>query len=101
MKTMNLTDAQGRLSELVDSLVEGPVLLLRRGRPCAALVGLAEPFDREAFLLGRNKRLRQLMDKACQRARGTGGIPFSEILAEIDQRPRVKSRPARGDHRRR
>ena len=44
-------------------------------------------------------RARQLMDKACQRARGTGGIPFSEILAEIDQRPRVKSRPARGNHR--
>ena len=37
MKTISLTDAKARLAELVDGLEEGPVLLLRKGRPCAAL----------------------------------------------------------------
>ena len=40
MKTISLADAQARLAELVDRLAEGPVLLLHKGRPCAALVGL-------------------------------------------------------------
>ncbi len=66
MKTMSLTDAQTQLAQLVDVLKEGPVLLLRKGQPCAALVGLDEHFDREAFSLGRDQNLRRLVDEACR-----------------------------------
>lgn len=99
MKTISLATAQKRLIEMVDTLGEGPVLLLRRGKPCAALVGLDERFDREAFSLGRNKRLRQLLDEACRRTRETGGIPFSQILAAIEDRAERKTRPS-GTNRR-
>lgn len=85
MKTISLTNARDQLGELVDALEEGPVLLLRKGQPCAALVGLGERFDREAFALGRNKRVRRLVDEACRRTATTGGIPFAEILAEVDK----------------
>ena len=96
MKTISVADARTHLDELLNALSEGPVLLLRKGQPCAALVGLSEQFDREAFSLGRNKRLRQLVDEACRRTRETVGIPFSEILAEVDKaRPRGKTRVAR------
>jgi len=96
MKTMSLAAAQTHLDELVSALSEGPVLLLRKGQPCAALVGLSERFDREAFTLGRNKRLRQLMDEACRKTRKGGGVPFSEIVAEVDKHtPRTKPKPAR------
>ena len=91
MKTMTVANAQTKLNELVSALSEGPVLLLRKGQPCAALVGLSEPFDREAFTLGRNKRLRQLMDEACQRAKKGEGIPFAEILADLDK-PQTRAR---------
>jgi hypothetical protein len=63
------------------------------------LMGLAEPFDREAFLLGRNRRLRQLIDEACKPTGKTGGIPFAQILTEIESRPPQKRRPSRGNHR--
>ena len=96
MKTISVTEAETQLAGLVDSLREGPVLLLRKGRPCAALVGLGERFDQEAFSLGRNKRLRQRMDAACRRTHETGGVPFSEILAEVRKQPRTKARPSRG-----
>jgi antitoxin (DNA-binding transcriptional repressor) of toxin-antitoxin stability system len=96
MKTMSLTDAQTQLAQLVDALEEGPVLLMRKGQPCAALVGLGEHFDREAFSLGRNKSLRGLVDEACRKPKEGGGIPFSEILKEVDQQhPAQKKRPAR------
>ena len=101
MKTISLADAQARLAELVDTLEEGPVLLLHKGRPCAALVGLDERFDQEAFALGRNKCLRQLVNEACQRTSKTGGIPFSQIMAEIEsQSAGQKTRPARSTKRR-
>ncbi len=63
------------------------MLLLRGGQPCAALVGLDERFDREAFSLGRNKRLRQILDDACRRTKEEGGISFAEILSEIEEHP--------------
>ena len=96
MKAISVTDAQKQLADLIGALKEGPVLLLSKGQPCAALVGLNERFDREAFSLGRNKRLRRLMDDACRKTRETGGIPFAEILAEVqDQHPQEKTRPRR------
>jgi len=96
MKTMSLTDAQTQLVQLVDVLKEGPVLLLRKGQPCAALVGLDEHFDREAFSLGRDQSLRRLIDGACRKTNEGGGIPFSEILKEVDaQPPSRKKQPGR------
>src|SRR6516165_4015466 len=83
MKTMSLTDAQAQLVALVDVLNEGPVLLLHKGQPCAALVGLDEHFDREAFSLGRDPALRRLIDEACRKTKEGGGIPFSEILRAV------------------
>jgi antitoxin (DNA-binding transcriptional repressor) of toxin-antitoxin stability system len=96
MKAMSLAQAKTHLVELVNALRDGPVLLLRQGQPCAALVGLDERFDREAFSLGRNKRLRRLVDEACRRTKETGGIPFSEIVAEVEkQRAGKHTRTAR------
>ncbi len=99
MKTISVADAQKQLAELITGLGKGPVLLLRKGQPCAALVGLDECFDREAFSLGRNKRLRRLIDGACQRTRERGGIPFSEIPAEVEEHARGKSQTTRSPRR--
>jgi antitoxin (DNA-binding transcriptional repressor) of toxin-antitoxin stability system len=94
MKTISVVEAQKQLPDLVAALKEGPVLLVRNGQPCAALVGLNERFDREAFSLGRNRRLRRLMDDACRRAE-TRGIPFSQILREVRHRPAGRTGPRR------
>jgi antitoxin (DNA-binding transcriptional repressor) of toxin-antitoxin stability system len=95
MKTISVNDAQSQLAGLIDELNEGPVLLLRKGRPCAALIGLGERFNREAFSLGRNKRLRKLMDDACRRAKKSGGVPFAEIVAEVEKQSQGRRMPPR------
>jgi antitoxin (DNA-binding transcriptional repressor) of toxin-antitoxin stability system len=85
MKSISVVEAQKQLTDLIGDLKEGPVVLLSKGRPCAALVGLDEHFDRESFSLGRDKALRRLLDQA-----------FSEILREVDrQHPSGKRRPRR------
>ena len=95
MKSISVEEAQKQLADLVGALKDGPVLLLRDGQPCAALVGLNEHFDREAFSLGRNTRLRRLIDLACRRTKETGGVSFSEILDEIARQPPSKKRRGR------
>jgi len=92
MKTISVAEAKKQLTNLIGALKEGPVLLLREGQPCAALVGLDERFDREAFSLGRNKRLRQIMDDARRRTKETGGTSFADILREIQRQPARKTR---------
>ena len=88
MKTISLTDAKTRLPQLVDSLAEGPVLLTRQGQPCAALIALDKSFDQEVYSLSRNQQLRRMIDDACRQARRTGGIPFSQVSAEVEARER-------------
>jgi hypothetical protein len=42
MKAISVVAAQKELQNLVGALNEGLVLLLRKGQPCAALIGLNE-----------------------------------------------------------
>jgi antitoxin (DNA-binding transcriptional repressor) of toxin-antitoxin stability system len=95
MKTVSVAEAKKQLTDLIGALKEGPVLLLRDGQPCAALVALDERFDREAFSLGRNKRVRQMIDDACRRANETGGVSFADILREIQPQTARKTRKRR------
>ncbi|MGO9463119.1 MAG: hypothetical protein ACLQIB_31735 [Isosphaeraceae bacterium] len=95
MKSVSVLEAQKQLTDLIGALKEGPVLLLHEGQPCAALVALDERFDREAFSLGRNKRVRQMIDDACNRANESGGVSFADILREIQPQPVRKTRKRR------
>jgi hypothetical protein len=93
-KTVSPAHAEKKLKDLIETLKEGPVVHLRNGQPCAALVGLDERVDREAFSLGRDKALRLLIDEACRRANEEGGIPFAEIKREVDKRQRGRKNRA-------
>jgi hypothetical protein len=59
------------------------------------LVALDERFDREAFSLGRNKRIRQMIDYGRRKTKETGGISLADIVGEIAPQPARKSRMRR------
>jgi hypothetical protein len=46
---------------------------------------MAAHFDCESFSSGWDKALRRLLDLACRRTKEEGGMPFSEILLEVDR----------------
>jgi antitoxin (DNA-binding transcriptional repressor) of toxin-antitoxin stability system len=93
MKTVSLENARHQLPQLVKCLPEGPVLLTRRGQPCAAIVALDDRFDAEAYSLSRNRRVQQLIREACAEVKSHGGIPFAQVAAEVEERfDRVKKR---------
>ena len=79
MKIAPLHEVKNRLSELVKQTESGPVVITKNGRPCAALVHLAEDEDMESFMLSHNPRFLRLLDRAAERTKRQGGTRLSEL----------------------
>ena len=87
MKIAPLYEVKNRRSELVKQTESGPVVITKNGRPCAALVHLAEDEDMESFMLSHNPRFLRLLDRAAERTERQGGTPLSELAKTL---PRSK-----------
>ena len=83
MKVAPLYEVKNRLSEFVKRTESGPVVITRNGKPCAALVHLAEDEDMESFMLSHSPRFLKLLDEAAERTRQTGGTPLSALMKEL------------------
>ena len=83
MKIAPIYRVKNSLSELVKETESGPIVITRNGRPCAALVHLAEDEDMESFLLSHSPRFLKLLDRAAESVRRGGGIPLSELAAKF------------------
>ncbi len=83
MKIAALYQVKNNLSEFVKQTLSGPVVITKNGRPCAALVYLAEDEDMESFLLSHNPRFLKLLDRAAERTERLGGTPLSELERKL------------------
>ena len=92
MKIAPLYEVKNKLSELVKQTESGPVVITRNGKPCAALVHLAEDEDMESFMLSHSPRFLQLVDRAAERTRREWGTPLSELAKEVQPQRRRKSK---------
>jgi antitoxin (DNA-binding transcriptional repressor) of toxin-antitoxin stability system len=87
VKIESVRVVRNRLSEMIKSLPAGPVIITRNGSPCAALVGLGEHTDLEAFLVAHNPRLTALIERGMSEP---GGIPLAQVEREVSRRTRRK-----------
>ena len=83
MKIAPLYEVKNRLSELVKETESGPIVITKNGKPCAALVHLAEDEDMETFMLSHSPRFLELIDRAAERTRQKGGTPLSALVKEL------------------
>jgi prevent-host-death family protein len=85
MKIESVRTVREELSKMIKTLPEGPVIITKNGRPCAALVSLEEGGDLEAFLIAHHGRLVALIDRgAAQR----GGRSLDAVEREVSGRER-------------
>ena len=84
-------EVKNRLSRFVSEAGEGPVIITKNGKPCAALVTL-EGVDLESFALAHSPRLLAMMDRSVRQAEASG-IPLSEIEAEVESRSKTDLTP--------
>jgi len=91
MKIESVRVVRERLSEMIKALPQGPVIITKNGRPCAALVSLEEDGDPEAFLIAHHPQLVALIDRgAVQR----GGLSLDAVEREVSRRERKPKRRA-------
>ena len=83
MKIAPLYDVKNRLSELVKETESGPIVITKNGKPCAALVHLAEDEDMETFMLSHSPRFLDLIDRAAEKTRHEGATPLSALVKEL------------------
>ncbi len=98
MKIAPLYEVKNKLSEFVKETASGPVVITKNGKPCAALVHLAEDEDMETFMLSNSPRFLELNDfvrRAADKTKEKGGVSLSALTKELSK-PRKRARkPAR------
>jgi prevent-host-death family protein len=91
MKIESVREVRERLSEMIKSLPQGPVIITKNGRPCAALVALEGNGALEAFLMAHHRGLVALIERgAAQR----GGRSLEAVEREVSRRERKQKRRA-------
>jgi len=93
MKTATLHEVKSGLGRFVAEAGDGPVVIMRNGKPCAALVTLAG-MDLEAFALAHSPRFLARLDHAARQAR-TRGTRFSVVEAQVEARIQRRRKAAR------
>ena len=86
---------KNKLSEFVKETESGPIVITKNGKPCAALVHLAEDEDMESFMLSHSPRFVALLDRAAEKTREKGGVSLSALEKELPQSRARARKPSR------
>jgi prevent-host-death family protein len=78
MRTVDIAEATGSLSEYARRIRRGPVVVTRRGRPVAVVVAV-EGLDLETLSLSTNPDFIALIERSRASYRATGGLSLDEV----------------------
>ena len=94
MKTVELTDATASLANYAKKAGKSAVVVTDKGRPIAALVGIADA-DWEAISLSTNPKFLAIIERSRQRYRREGGLTEEQVRERLDIPAKRKRRGAR------
>ena len=104
MKTIDIAEATGSLSEYARQIRRGPVVVTRRGKPVAVVVAVTG-VDIEALSLSTNPDFIALVEKSRASYRTNGGVSLDEVRRKYGLQPGAvrarTSRPSRRSTKRR
>jgi prevent-host-death family protein len=80
--TVRLEDGKLTLGDVAALVSEGPVLVTHHGEPVIAVIGLEES-EAEAWLLGENPELLELVEEARRQLREGECITLEELRREL------------------
>jgi prevent-host-death family protein len=96
MKIASVAQFKAQPGALLEQSAKGPVVVTRRGKPVAVLVGVTDPSELDSVLAGYRPRLRDILDAANARIEAGQGIPHDEFWRRVEAqkpaRPRKKAR---------
>lgn len=91
MRTVEITEATGPLSEYARKARKGALVVTRRGKPVAAVVPVGG-MDLESLSLSTNPDFIALIERSRARYRATGGLSLEDVREKYGIKPRAARR---------
>jgi prevent-host-death family protein len=91
MRTVDIAEATGWLSEYARQIRRGPVVVTRRGRP-VAVVAAVEGLDLETLSLSSSADFIALIERSRASYRANGGQPLDEVRHRYGLGPKAARR---------
>lgn len=93
MKTIDISKATGALRDYAEIASKEVVVVTRRGKPVAAVIGV-DQFDYESLSLSTNPKFIEIIARSRARMEKEGGIPAAEMRRRLGLPP-AKTRKKR------
>jgi prevent-host-death family protein len=100
MRRIELADATEALSDYVRNVGKGPVLVVKRGKPVAAVVPMSAD-EWEDYVVTHNAPLVESTRRAMERFSSQGGSSLEDVMRRFRHTPRRPRRTARTARRKR
>jgi prevent-host-death family protein len=84
MKVIGLSEAKDKLSSVVDSAANGPVVITRNGRTAAVLIVPENDDDLERLLLSRSKKLKAILEQSREQAKRGEIVSLEQAFAHLE-----------------
>lgn len=94
IRTIELAEATGSLSEYAREARKGTLVVTRRGKPVAAVVPV-EGIDLESLSLSTDRDFIRLIERSRASCRATGGLSLEEVRRRYGFKPKTQRRKAR------
>jgi prevent-host-death family protein len=88
MKVASAAKIKTNFSAYLEDCQEGPVIVMKNGRPVAALISVPDDDELERLVLAHTPKFRRLLDAASQRIKKTGGIKHEDFLKLVEASPK-------------
>ena len=92
MKSVELTDVTGSLSEYARKGLREPVVVTKHGKPVVAVMPLTEHDDWESVSLSTNPRFMEIIERSRASARTEGTLPLEEVRRTYGLKPKTSGR---------
>jgi prevent-host-death family protein len=86
MKTIEISKATEPLRQYAENARNGVVVVTRRGKPVAAVIG-ADQFDLESLSLSTNPKFVEVIRRSRESLERYGGIPADEVRRRLGLPP--------------
>jgi len=94
VRRVELADATAALSEYVRDVRKEPVVVLKAGKPVAALVPMSEA-EWEDYVVSHHAPLVESTRRAKERYKAKGGSSLEEVMRRVGHAPKVRRRSRR------
>jgi antitoxin (DNA-binding transcriptional repressor) of toxin-antitoxin stability system len=82
MTRVEFKNASGPLSDYAEKARKDPVIIIKRGKPFAAVVPIRNA-DEETVTLSTNRKFLKIIERSRARVKKEGGIPSGELRRRL------------------